>query len=458
MTRLVENPHVSPSPTQASGDFVVVPPPRLHERPSQGPARQTPAPQQPASASADEPPEATFGVSFWCAYFANATIVTANGLMLRYVEFVKLYEPDNYRLWLGWIVGVGMVGSLLMRLVQGGAIDRYGVRLMWVLSSSLLVATCLAHLLLGDIHNPAVFLLRTAYSTCLAGAFGSSMVYVSRRATPDRMAEMIGTLGTSGFVGMVCGPILGDLLFKHSSSPQVAVERMFLLAAALGTATLVFCWLATRKVPRPVIRRKRPPILWLLRRYHPGPVIWMGIAMGVGIGVATTFMADFAREMHVANIWVYFTTFAVTAFVTRLSIRRFPAQHGIRAMLLVGGSAQVVSFLLLLPVTQEWHLILPALASGVAHAFLFPGVVAGGGTAFPERYRGIGTTLMLGTLDVGTLLGAPAAGAMLNLCRRAGLPAYPSTFLATALLLASVSTYFYLATAQLKKQAGSAKA
>ena len=74
------------------------------------------------------------------AYIANATVVTANGLMLRYaVEFVKLHEPVDYRLWLGWIVGVGMVGSLLMRLVQGGAIDRYGVRRMWVMSSSCLV-------------------------------------------------------------------------------------------------------------------------------------------------------------------------------------------------------------------------------------------------------------------------------------------------------------------------------
>ncbi len=401
---------------------------------------------EPGVGTVEEPPGSYFGFPFWCAYIANAAVVTANGLMLRYVEFVKLHEASDYRLWLGTIVGVGMVGSLLMRLVQGGAMDRYGVRLLWVMSSALLVVTCLAHLLLTGVDNPAVFLLQIAYRTCLAGAFGSSMVYVSQRASPDRMAELVGTLGTSGFVGMVCGPMLGDLLFRYSATPAIAVQRMFLAAAGLGTATLVFAWLATRNVSPPVIRRQRPPIFWLLKRYYPGPVIWMGIAMGFGIGVATTFMADFAAAMNVSNISVYFTTFAVTAFITRLSIRQFPAKHGIRAMLLVGGASQILSFLLLLPVTREWHLIPPALFSGVAHAFLFPSVVAGGGTAFPVRYRGIGTTLMLGTLDVGTFLGAPIAGLILNVCRRLGLPAYPLTFLATAMLLTGVCVSYVIAT------------
>ena len=136
----------------------------------------------------------------------------------------------------------------------------------------------------------------------------------------------------------------------------------------------------------------------------------------------------------------------MTAFITRLNIRRFPTKYGIRAMLIVGGVSQVLSFLLLLPVTQEWGLVPPAIVlSGVAHAFLFPGVVARRRDRVPSRYRGIGTTLMLGTLDVGTFLGRPAAGGLLELCRRYELPAYPLTFLATAMLLASVSTYFVLA-------------
>src|SRR5690606_39334128 len=63
---------------------------------------------------------------------------------------------------------------------------------------------------------------------------------ISRRAPPERMAELIGTLGTSGFVGMILGPIFGDLLFAHIDdlSPELAhvaagqaVQWMFILAA-----------------------------------------------------------------------------------------------------------------------------------------------------------------------------------------------------------------------------------
>ena len=48
--------------------------------------------------------------------------------------------------------------------------------------------------------------------------------------------------------------------------------------------------------------QSRPPdLLAATRRYYPGPVMWMGVAMGVGVGISTTFMADFAREMQRAE-------------------------------------------------------------------------------------------------------------------------------------------------------------
>ena len=45
----------------------------------------------------------------------------------------------------------------------------------------------------------------------VAGVFGASITYISTRAPAHRMAEIIGMLGTSGFVGMVAGTMLVSL-------------------------------------------------------------------------------------------------------------------------------------------------------------------------------------------------------------------------------------------------------
>ncbi|MGC3966934.1 MAG: hypothetical protein QM775_06055 [Pirellulales bacterium] len=66
---------------------------------------------------------------------------------------------------------------------------------------------------------------------------------------------------------------------------------------------------------------------------------------------------------------------------------------------------------------------------------MFPAVVAGGSGAFPGRYRGIGTTLVLAMFDVGTLLGSPLAGAILTYARVDGQPNYGLMFLTVAVMI-----------------------
>ncbi len=70
----------------------------------------------------------------------------------------------------------------------------------------------------------------------------------------------------------------------------------------------------------------------------------------------------------------------------------------------------LVNQLAFLLVRSEWMLALPGAGYGIAHAILFPTTVALGSGAFPNRYRGLGTTVMLACYDFGLLVGAPIAG------------------------------------------------
>jgi MFS family permease len=363
----------------------------------------------------------------------------AISLLVRYADFVTYLGGGEGQL--GLIVGVGMLGSLAMRLVQGSGIDRYGPRAIWLGSLVLLVISLLAHLAVETAAGIAIFLARVVMQTSIAGIFGASITCVSRRVPPPRMAEIIGTLGTSGFIGILLGPQLGDWILGSGPTERGQLEAMFLCAAGLVCLALVTAWGATWSEPFPP-RRRRPPLTALMGRYHPGPTMLVAAAVGAGLALPNTFLRPFAAERSIARIGVFFATYAVAAFAARVATRRHFQRRGNRMWVLVGLSALSLSIALYLIVWQTWQLVIPGIVGGLAHALLFPSVVASGSTSFPERYRGLGTTLMLAMFDIGSLLGAPMIGGLLLGARWLGWPAYPVTFVLSALSIAAVAVYF----------------
>jgi len=370
-----------------------------------------------------------YGRAFWCAYVSNTAMMVAVSLLYRYADFVLYLGGTEWNV--GLIVGSGMVGSLAMRFFQGFGIDHFGPRRIWLWSMTLFVFSMLGHLAVNRVDGPTIFVLRILYTTSLAGAFGASITSVSRSLPLPRMAEVIGTLGTSGFIAMALGPQLGDFLCGHEQITRTELNTMFCVAAVLGAISWAGAELSTRHEPPPR-QRRRPPLVWLLRRYHPGSVLLLAMVMGVGLVIPTTFLPTFIREHNIEHTGTFFLVYAGTAFLARLGTRRLPELIGVEPMIYVGLAALVVSLLSYMGVSNQWQLAVPGVFAGLSHAVLFPAVTAQGSSAFPNRYRGLGTTVMLSMLDVGTLVGAPMIGRMVEFSKTAGLPHYSTTFVVLA--------------------------
>jgi MFS family permease len=368
-----------------------------------------------------------YGRRFWLVYLGNTAFTVATALMYRYADFVLYLGGTEWNV--GLIVGVGMVGSLSMRLFQGFGIDHFGPRRIWLWSNCAFILSLFAHTLITDVRGPMIFALRILYATSMAGVYGSSITSVSRRLPLARMAEVVGTLGTSGFIGMAVGPMLGDVFCGHDPITRTDLNTMFLVATGLGIVSLVCAELATRHEATPR-RRRKPHMLWLLRRYHPGGVMALAVVMGIGLVIPTTFLPTFIEQHHIENTGTFFLVYAGTAFLARLSTRRVPHLFGVRPMIFVGLGLLAVSLLCYLWVETQWGLALPGFFAGISHAVLFPSVTATGSTSFPSRYRGLGTTVMLSMLDLGMLVGAPLVGQMVEVSKNAGLPPYNTTFVA----------------------------
>ena len=388
-----------------------------------------------------ELPQQAYGPSFWIAYASNTLLMMAVSLVFRYADFIDYLGGGEIDL--GLIVGVGMIGAVAMRIFQGVGIDRLGPRHVWILSLAMFAVSLIAHLAITRPDGWAIYLVRIVMTTGIAGSFGASLTYVSLRAPQQRMAEMIGTMGTSGFVGQAFGPMLGDWLFATAEPGRVHIESMFLWAAGITLVALLLAAIATHGQVRRR-RKPQPPIWALLRRYHPGGFLLVGAAMGIGIGLPHSFLRMYCLEVGISGIKTFFLTYSVVAFAVRLATRHFPARYGNRRMIYWGLASLAASMVAYLPAQTETALILPAIFGGIAHAFLFPSVVAGGSSFFPTRYRGLGNTLMLAMFDVGNLIGQPAVGYTLAFAKAAGLPAYPTMFVLLAIGLVAVGVAFAL--------------
>ncbi|MBC8356115.1 MAG: MFS transporter [Planctomycetes bacterium] len=381
-----------------------------------------------------------YGSIFWAAYVANALTMIAITLLVRYADFVMHLGGAEGQL--GLIVGVGMVGSLCMRVAQGVGIDRYGPRQIWRWSMVCFIASLVAHLWITSATGFEIFAVRVFMQTSIAGIFGASITYISRRVPPERMAEIIGTLGTSGFIGFLVGPQLGDWICRGDVIQRVQLDNLFLTAAAFASAGLVAVWWATQgKTIKS--NRRQPRVVPLVRRYNPGFVMMVAITVGAGISIPHTFLRPFAEDRNIPQIGLFFVVYACTAFVVRMSARRLFVKYGNRPWVVCGLGLLATSMALYLVIDHVWQLAIPGVCAGAAHALLFPAIVATGSTRFPERYRGLGTTLMLAMFDIGNLIGAPLVGGILSGSRLVGWPAYTMMFCTASCLVAMMAVAYW---------------
>ena len=152
-------------------------------------------------------PVRLYDTVFFCSYAANVFMLMSISLLFRYADFIKSMGGDEWHL--GWVVGLGSVGAIVFRIYQGTAIDRFGPMVIWLLSLAGLITSNLLHVQIENVDGWPLYVARFLMNLCIAGVFGSWLSFVTLRVPTDKVAEVIGVVGSSGFAGMALGPVIG---------------------------------------------------------------------------------------------------------------------------------------------------------------------------------------------------------------------------------------------------------
>ena len=304
----------------------------------------------------DQPAGTLYNRTFWLAYAANLLLVTANALTFRFAEFVKYLGGTEAVT--GQIVGAGLIGSLAARFLLGPSIDGLGVRRIWMVSSTIYVVGCVMLTMVSSLGWP-IYLARILFTIGIAAMFACSIYHIQSHAPLHRRTEVIGSLGSSGFVGMITGTQFGDLIFNHVQDGRTLFIILFGTTAVLGVAYLAVVLYLTRH-DRPTRTSLGPPVHRLIFRYWPGPVVLIALMMGLGFSVTTVFLTRYATELDLGGIRAFFTGYAVSAFVFRWVSRTWSQTVSRHQLIVLGMLGHVVGHLWLINVTTEWGLVPPA--------------------------------------------------------------------------------------------------
>jgi len=348
--------------------------------------------------------------AFWLVFIANLFLCAANTLTFRFAEFITFLGGSDEHT--GRIVAVGLVASIFWRAFLGQAIDRFGVRNVWLFSTVVyLIGTWM--LVTTDQLNWQIYAARAIFIIGISSMFATALSFVQGLAPLDRRTEIIGTYGASGFLGMICGAQLGDYLFSIYPAGGKLFQVLFGITLVLGATHGLLAIFMTGRSPH-----ARPdvvlPMHSLVIRYWPRVAVLATTLMGLTVAISTVFLTRYATERGITGLRLFFTVYAVTAFTMRLTARNWSRVMGRHRLIVLGLASQLFAFLALLPVSQSWHLIPSGICFGFGQALLFPCIVSLCSGAFPEQYRGTGTTLTLSAIDMGTMVTAPVMGWLID--------------------------------------------
>jgi MFS family permease len=347
---------------------------------------------------------------FWFCYLANVLLVTANAITFRFADLIT-YLGGNEEL-VGDIVSCGVFVALIGRFFLGQGIDRYGVRKLWALSAAIFVVGAGGMTFCRNL-GWEIFALRMCFATGIAGMFTCSVVHIQLKVPQHRRTEVIGSLGSSGFVGMILGTQVSDLMLRLLPPGNAQFYALFGIPAVLGFCYFLIVLYVTNN---DVHRRPQvtPAAHQLLFRYWPGQVMLVAIMMGLSFTVISVFLTRFVSYRHLGGIGTFFLGYAISAFFIRIYTRRWGETVGRNKMITMGLMGHAIGHTILPSITQEWMLIGPSILCGFGHALLFPAVVSLGTESFPPQYRGTGTTIVLGFFDAGAIIFAPILGGIID--------------------------------------------
>jgi MFS family permease len=245
---------------------------------------------------------------------------------------------------IGLVMAALTLTSVIIRPYFGRAVDSRGRKVFMLFGTGLFA---LVFSVYGQVHAiiPLCF-VRVAHGVAHGSYMAASYAYVADLAPIDRRGEVMGVFGVSNVVAMALFPALGGVFISHTKN----FPMLFLISTAIAAGAFVAIFFlseikAERKTDRPragltAPMRQRAVLVASLALFSTATLY----------GSVVTFLPVYAPSRGLANVGVFFSTYAVFTLVSRLIAGKMSDRYGRRKviipfMVIVAAAAFMLPFL-----------------------------------------------------------------------------------------------------------------
>lgn len=308
---------------------------------------------------------------------------------------------------IGFLYGLMALSAILARPTIGRVMDGRGRKVVILGGSILEIATCLAYLTVHSI-GPWLALIRIAHGVAEAALFASLFTYAADILPASRRTEGIALFGVSGLLPMSVAGTLGDLVLARWD-----YQVLFWSAAACGVVAL----LLVLPLREPVRVTDGPPA----RSFFASalqrdllPLWFVGCAFATALAAVFTFLKMYVIVTGVGSVGLFFSMYSGAAVLLRVTFAWLPERVGQKRVLLPAMGAQAAGLALLALAHSPATVLAAGVLCGLGHGYVFPILTGLVVQRARSSERGAAISLFTAVFDLGTLVGGPAFGAVVE--------------------------------------------
>jgi MFS family permease len=350
--------------------------------------------------------ERLFTKPFLLVSVANFASGMAYALFLHFSGYLADLGASDTQI--GLIYGATAVASIAMRPLLGTVMDRYGRRPVILFGNILNVVFVLLYLTVTTL-GPWVYAVRIGHGIAEAMLFSALFTYGTDVIPKSRRTEGIALFGVSGLLPIGVAGIVGDFVLSIAG-----FRELFLTAAGFAVLTLVLSLPLPER--RPALKPGESPRgFWkIVVQRDLLPIWWMIGSFSTVLTGYFVFIRRYVDDTGFGSVGLFFSTYVAVAILERVFLGWLPDRVGRMRVLYPSLGILVIGFFVLAGAGSWVGVAIAGAFCGAGHGFIFPILTALLVDRAPETDRGSAMSLFTALFDVGTLVGGPTLGAIID--------------------------------------------
>jgi MFS family permease len=309
---------------------------------------------------------------------------------------------------IGVIYAATAVASIAMRPLLGTVMDRYGRRPVIMFGNVLNIVFVLLYLTVTTL-GPWVYAVRVGHGVAEAMLFSALFTYAADVIPASRRSQGIALFGVAALLPIGVAGIVGDIVLSIAG-----FRELFLTAAGFAVLTLLFSLPLPER--RPELAPGQEPLgFWrIVTERNLLPIWWMIGSFSTVLTAYFVFIRRYVDDTGFGSVGLFFSMYVAVAIAERVFLGWLPDRAGRKRVLYPSIGLLIAGFFVLAGAGSWVGVAVAGALCGAGHGFIFPILTTLLVDRAPDTDRGSAMSFFTAMLDVGTLIGGPILGLIID--------------------------------------------